>query len=47
MKSENDYLDSFSNQRLIYLVPFGVDYPIKRCKITVVIVGSMLPNLIG
>ena len=43
-------LDSFSNQRLIYLAPFDhtslcIDYPVEICKITVILFGSMLPNL--
>ena len=44
-------LDSFSNQRFRYLVPFGfdislcIDYPVERCKMTVILIGSMLPNL--
>ena len=42
-------LDSFSNQRIIYLAPFGlnslcIDYPVESCKITVILFGSMLPN---
>ena len=46
-------LDSFSNQRLIYLAPFGLynslclDYLVERCKITVILFGFMLPNLQG
>ena len=43
-------LDSFSNQSLIYFAPFGlygpcIDYPNERCKITIILFGSMLPNL--
>ena len=43
-------LDSFSDQRFMYLVPFGytrlcIDYCFERCKITVFLFGSMLPNL--
>ena len=45
--------DSFSNQCLIYLAPFRynaslcIDYPVESCKISVIIFGSMLPNLKG
>ena len=38
-------LDSFSNQRLIHLAPLCIDYPVESCKITVILFGSMLPNL--
>ena len=43
-------LESFSNQRLMYLAPFGkplytIDYHVERCKITVILFGTMLPNL--
>ena len=45
-------LDSFSNQSLLYLASldytkFFIDYPVERCKITVIHFGSMLPNLKG
>ena len=41
----------FSNQRLIYIwlnlnyISLYIDYPVERCKITVILFGSMLPNL--
>ena len=42
-------LDSFSDQRLINLAPFGyslcIDYPVANCKITVILFGFMLSNL--
>ena len=46
-------LDSFSNQRLIYLFPFWfnnslcIEYLVESCIITVIHLGSMLPNLQG
>ena len=44
--------DSFSYQCLIYLVSLDntslcVDYPVERCKISVILFGCMLPNLKG
>ena len=43
-------LDSFSNQRLIYLACLDntslcLDYPVENCKNTVFLFGSILPNL--
>ena len=44
-------LHSFSNKRLIYIwshldcTSLCIDYPVERCKITVILLGSMLPNL--
>ena len=41
----------FLTNGLRYLVPFGfatslcINYPVERCKITVILFGSMLPNL--
>ena len=49
---KNIGLDPFSNQRLVYLahldnISLCIDYPVERCKITVILFGSMLPNLWG
>ena len=30
---------------LCLLVPFCIDFPVKSCKITITLFGSMLPNL--
>ena len=37
--------NSFSNLRLINLTPVCIDSLVESCKITVILVGSMLPNL--
>ena len=34
----------FSNQRVKYLAPFRLHYPVERCKSTLILFGSMLPN---
>ena len=46
-------IDSFTKQRSIYIWPhldyicLRIDYPVERCTITLDLLGSMLPNLIG
>ena len=41
-------LNTFSNQLLIYFADsLCIDFPVKRCKITVIPFGSMLSNLKG
>ena len=44
-------VDSFSTQRfnivgsIFDFTNLGIDYPVEKCKITVVLFGSMLPDL--